>query len=121
MRPVSDVIRPEERKLWETHIKKEFSAVIKKAAGKGPRDVAAFFHEKRVEIIVYDAFTVMEHMLLEERGHAVLVQQCRRSFYIMIRDSLVKILADATGERYRPAASEINTRACSDWLCFEKI
>ena len=120
-RPVSDVIRPEERKLWETHIKKEFSAVIKKAAGKGPRDVAAFFHEKRVEIIVYDAFTVMEHMLLEERGNAVLVEQCRRSFYIMIRDSLVKILADATGERYRPAASEINTRACSDWLCFEKI
>ena len=83
--------------------------------------MAAFFHEKRVEIIVYDAFTVMEHMLLEERGNAVLVEQCRRSFYIMIRDSLVKILADATGERYRLAASEINTRACSDWLCFEKI
>ena len=51
----------------------------------------------------------------------MLVEQCRRSFYIMIKDSLVKILADATGERYRPAASEINTRACSDWLCFEKI
>lgn len=88
VKPKSVVLHPEERKQLESQVKKDLSAIIKKAAGKGPRDVAVFLQEASVEVVVYDAFTTYEHTLLKNRENYSLVVQCRRSFYHLIVDEI---------------------------------
>lgn len=121
LRPAAPVpIHPEKRKLLEAQIKKEFSAIIKKYAGKGPRDIAVFIHSNHIDAVVYDAFTAFEHTLLKNRENCALVEQCRRSFYQIAEQDLLKVLSDLFSVKFQSDSAEINTYACSDKLCFTK-
>lgn len=120
LKPKSVALQPEERKQLESQMKKELSAVIKKAAGKGPRDIAVFIREDMVDAVVYDAFTTYEHTLLMSRENYSLVEQCRRSFYGMVSKDIQEKFSNILKENIALNTLEINPYNCTDKLTFRR-
>lgn len=120
VKPEAVALQPEERKQLEAQVKKELSTVIKKAAGKGPRDVAVFIHESSLDAVVYDAFTVYEHTLLKKRENYSLVDQCRRSFYNVVFDEIQEKLRSVMKEPVSIESVEINLHNFTDKLTLKK-
>lgn len=120
IKPKTIEMDPEERKQMEAQIKKELSAVIKKVAGKGPRDIAVFINEKTLDAVIYDAFTTYEHTLLMSRENYSIVKQCRRSFYNMISKELQECFGETLREKIELDSLEINPNNFTDRLTFKR-
>lgn len=120
VKPKSVVLHPEERKQLESQIKKDLSSIIKKAAGKGPRDIVIFIHENSVDIIVYDAFTSYEHTVLQKRENYSLVEQCRRSFYSILSAEIQEKLGTVLKASVSIDLVEINPYKFTDKLILKK-
>ena len=74
-------IDPAQKKQIEDTIKKDFSAFLKNAAGKGPRDISVFIGENDVEVIIYDFMTPLEKSLLDNNQNFAIIEQNRSLFY----------------------------------------
>lgn len=120
MKPETRELPPEERRQLETRIKKDLSSVIKKHAGKGPRDIAVFLHGDSVDAIVYDAFTPLEHTLTKKRENLSLVEQCRRSFYSIVSEEICEMMSVAFNTPVIMEPVETNTHNYTDKLCFRR-
>ncbi len=118
MRPENTDLPPEERRQLESGIKKDLSSVIKKYAGKGPRDIAVFLHGDSVDAVVYDAFTPLEHTLMRRRDNVSLVEQGRRSFYSIVSAEICELMGAACGSSVIMESAETNTHSFTDKLCF---
>lgn len=119
LRPGTIELPPEERKQIESHIKKDLSSIIKKAAGKGPRDIAVFIHDDSIDAVVYDAFTSYEHTLLQNRDNYGMIEQCRRSFYNILIKEMNEAVSNAWHNTVNMDTVETNTHNLTDKLCFK--
>ncbi|MGN0704629.1 MAG: Na-translocating system protein MpsC family protein, partial [Lentihominibacter sp.] len=119
LNPQTASLPPEERKQIEARIKKELSSIIKKAAGKGPRDIAVFIHDDSIDAIIYDAFTTYEHTLLQKRDNYSMVEQCRRSFYNILLKEINEAVSNIWQSSVNMEPAEVNTHKLTDKLCFK--
>jgi len=91
----SDVVIDEERKKeFENRIKKAFSFYIKKATGKGPRDVSAFIRGNQIEIKAYEVLTAFEKSLMESESNTKYVEMNRKLFYSIQQTKIEAIISD---------------------------
>lgn len=102
-----------------SQIKKDLSSTIKKAAGKGPRDIAVFIHDDSIDAVVYDAFTSYEHTLLQNRDNYSMIEQCRRSFYNILIKEMNEAVSNACHNAVNMDNVETNTHNLTDKLCFK--
>lgn len=119
MKPRTVEFDPEERKQQEAQLKKELTAAIKKSAGKGPRDIALFIHEKTIDAVIYNAFTTYEQTLLTSRENYSIVKQCRRSFYDIVLKELQNTFGEIMKESVVADSIEINPHNLTDRLTFK--
>ncbi len=78
----------EQKKDFENTIKREFSFHIKRATGKGPKDVSAFIHGQYIDIKAYEVLTAFEKSLMENKGNSKYVEMNRKLFYSIQSDKI---------------------------------
>lgn len=86
-------ISPEDRKEYETNIKRDLSNILKKYSGKGPTDVKVFIRTDQIEITFLNALTLLELTLLQSGKNAGLVEHNRQIFFQMIRGEIERAVS----------------------------
>jgi YesN/AraC family two-component response regulator len=84
----------DQKKDFENTIKKEFSFHIKKATGKGPKEVSAFIHGQYVDIKAYEVLTAFEKSLMENKGNSKYVEMNRKLFYSIQADKIEALISE---------------------------
>ena len=87
----------QDKKNIEEELRKGIVALIKRASGKGPRDVVVFMAENYVDIVVYGSFTVLERTLLNDVRNAGHVEEGRKLFYKFIERQISGLIKNNTG------------------------
>lgn len=107
------------KKEYETAIKKETALFLKQNAGKGPRDVTVFIHDKSIDIVAYDTLTPLENKLMSNKGNYSIVEQARRNFYIESRHELETAISMITGRSVSLQTISIHPDRSMDKIIFE--
>ncbi|WP_242850556.1 Na-translocating system protein MpsC family protein [Clostridium lundense] len=108
-----------ERKIIEDEIKTKISFLLKKLTGKGPKDVQVFFIGSVVEVKTYDALTLMEKTLLNNRDNFMLVEYYRKLFYKEIDNYLIEIISKTIGFVVKLNKININVNENMEHIIFE--
>lgn len=82
----------EERKQYETTLKKAFTLFLKKFAGKGPKDVTVTIEREFIEITAFETLTIFEQRLMKNRDHFAIVEQGRICFYRSCQSELNELI-----------------------------
>ncbi|MCI8647411.1 MAG: response regulator [Firmicutes bacterium] len=91
-RPGGIAIPPENKKVAEAEIKKEFAAFLKASTGKGPRDVSVFIQDNHIEIMAAEVLTVLEKSLLDDSRSSTAIRQIRELFFSVKETQLCEML-----------------------------
>lgn len=83
----------EDRKEYETNIKRDLSNILKKYSGKGPADVKVFIRSDQIEVTFLNALTLLELTLLRSDKNAGLVEHNRQIFFQMIRGEIERAVS----------------------------
>lgn len=103
-----NIVDAERKKRLEDDIKREFSAFLKVTAGKGPRDVKVFIHDDTIDITAYDALTIMEKNMIDNRKNNVIIEQNRKLFYSINETVICQMLEEIIGKPLMIKQVEIN-------------
>lgn len=100
----------EQKKKLEDEIKKQFSAFLKSNTGKGPRDVSAFITENTIEIVAYDALTIMEKSMIDNYKNNVIIEQHRKLFYSIKEGAICDMISSIIQRNVQLELVEINIK-----------
>ncbi|MGL4484156.1 MAG: Na-translocating system protein MpsC family protein [Anaerovoracaceae bacterium] len=110
----------EEKKQMEAQIKAEWSVLIKRLAGKGPRDVVVFIHNNSIEVVAYDTLTIMESTALRINENRNQIKQNRRMFYETIERDIISAIEKIIGTKIVLENIDIDLKA-RDKITFRLI
>ena len=82
--------------------------LLKNNAGKGPRDVAVFIHDKSIEAVVYESMTLLERKIMSVSGNANIAEQTRRYFYLASKKEIEIILEKILKRKVKLIGIDIN-------------
>lgn len=102
------IIDGDKKRSFETEIKKELALFLKNNAGKGPRDVAVFIHDKSIEAVVYESMTLLEQKIMSVSGNANIAEQTRRYFYLASKKEIEIILEKILKRKVKLIGIDIN-------------
>lgn len=116
--------RPQEyffpnKKELESHIKKEFSALLKSFSGKGPRDVTVFISNGVVEISCFEVMTIYEKTLLDNFQNFVIIEQNRRMFYQVMESRISEAIREVLHRDVLMTEVDINLKKDCNKLIFQ--
>jgi len=97
------------KKEIETEIRSGFTALLKKASGKGPRIADVFIGENRVELSAEGILTPLEETLLSVPGNRVIVEQNRKLFHAAIQAELEGMLGTFLASRVALAGTRFDS------------
>ena len=79
-------------------ISRRIVALLKEGVGRGPNSARAFIHESLVLVVFNDTLTRGEQVLADDE-RVGLVREMRRAFLSTLRDDIVKVVEEETGEQ----------------------
>lgn len=92
-----EIFTAEGKKHIEDRIKKEFTAFLKAATGKGPSGVSVFINSDKIEIKAFDAITVMEKNMIDSSQNSVIIEQYRKMFYSIKEKAICDLVQGIIG------------------------
>lgn len=120
-RPERTAFLPENKKLAESEIKKEFAAFLKASTGKGPRDVSVFIQDSHVEIIAAEVLTVLEKSLLDSNQSSSVIKRVRELFFSVKEDEICRLISPVLGREVRLKEISISPEKDRNKLIFTII
>lgn len=96
------------KKRMEDEIKKEFTAFLKGATGKGPSDVSVFINHDKIEIKAFDAITIMEKNMIDNNQNSIIMEQYRKLFYSIKEKAICDLVHEIIGLRVKFQQVEVS-------------
>lgn len=112
-----DCFFPNKKEL-ESHIKKEFSAMIKASTGKGPKDVMVFISHGALEICATEIMTPYEKTLLDNFHNFAIIEQNRRLYYQIMEIRFSEMIRQILKRNVHLTETEINLKQDRNKLIF---
>lgn len=98
----------ENKGVVEDEIRKEFLKILKSTSGKGARDVSVFLRNREIDIIAYNAMTIMETTVLNNPKNVAIIEQNRKLFYGEIASQIEQMAGQMLGVKLQLLSIEIN-------------
>lgn len=87
-----------EKKTYETKLKKEFSHYLKTTTGKGPLKVTAFIKGMTIEVKAYEVLTELEKSLMEKHQNLKYVEMNRQLYYSIKQKEIEKLIESTVNQ-----------------------